>query len=89
MDPYFFYSGLTDRWYEKFLSENGLKIKSLTAVGDYYSWLMVEMARTATSHSIFAKLALAPAFLYFYNKRKTRASVDTLCMGYHVVATKI
>ena len=55
----------------------------------YYSWLMVEMARTATSHSILAKLALTPAFLYFYNKKKTQTSVDTLCMGYHVVATKI
>ena len=88
MDPYFFYSGLTDRWYEKFLGENGLKVESITAVGDYYSWLMVEMARTATSHSIIAKLALAPAFLYFCGKKKTQTSVDTLCMGYHVVATK-
>ena len=89
MDSYFFYSGFTDRWYEKFFNENGLKIESFAAVGDYYSWLMVEMARTATSHSILAKLALTPAFLYFYNKKKTQTSVDTLCMGYHVVATKI
>ncbi len=89
MDPYFFYSGFTDRWYEKFLRENGFKIESISPVGDYYSWLMVEMVRTATSHSIFAKLALIPAFFYFYNKNKNTASVDTLCMGYHVVATKI
>ena len=89
MDPYFFYSGFSDRWYEKFLGDNGLKIESLIAVGDYYSWLSVEMARTATSHSIFAKLALTPAFLYFYNKNKTATSIDTLCKGYHVVATKI
>lgn len=89
MDPYFFYSGFSDRWYEKFLNENGLKIESVAAVGDYYSWLMVEMAQTARSHSIFAKLALTPAFLYFYNKKKTQTSVDTLCMGYHVIATKI
>ena len=89
MDPYFFYSGFSDRWHEKFLKENGFKIESIIPVGDYYSWLMVEMVRTATSHSIFAKLALIPAFLYFYNKSKTATSVDTLCMGYHVVATKI
>ena len=89
MDPYFFYTGFSDRWYEKFLSENGLKIESITAVGDYYSWLAVEMARTATSHSFFAKLVLTPAFLYFYNKKRTETSVDTLCMGYHIVATKI
>ena len=89
MDPYFFYSGFSDRWYEKFLSESGLKIESIKTVGDYYSWLSIEMVRTATSHSIFAKLALAPAFLYFYNKKQTEVSVDTLCMGYLVVATKV
>jgi len=88
MDPYFFYSGFSDRWFEKILSENNLIIESLEAVGDYYSWLAVEMARTATSHSIFAKISLAPAFLYFYNKKKTTLSTDTLCMGYHVVAKK-
>jgi hypothetical protein len=89
MDPYFFYSGFTDRWYEKFLKTSGFEIESLTAVGDYYSWLAVEMARTATSHSIIAKLAVTPAFLYYYKKRKTPTSVDTLCMGYHVIARKI
>ncbi len=89
MDPYYFYGGFADRWYEKFLNENGFKIESIVAVGDYYSWLMVEMARTAMSHSIFAKLALTPAFLYYYNKKKTEISVDTLCKGYHVIAIKI
>lgn len=89
MDPYFFYSGFTDRWFEKFLKENCLEIESITAVGDYYSWLMVEMARTAASHSIFSKFALLPAFIYFFNKKKTQTSVDTLCMGYHIVARKI
>jgi SAM-dependent methyltransferase len=89
MDPYYFYSGFADRWYEKFLRVNGLELESLTPVGDYYSWLAVEMARTAVSHSILAKLALTPAFLYFYNKKKTPTSIDTLCMGYHLVARKI
>lgn len=89
MDPYFFYSGFTDRWYEKFLADYGFEIESLTPVGDYYSWLAVEMARTAATHSIFSKLLVAPAFLYFYNKKKTETSVDTLCMGYHVTAKKI
>ena len=89
MDPYFFYTGFTDRWYEHFLKENGLKLESIKPVGDYYRWLSVEMARTATINSIFAKLVLTPAFLYFYSKKKTQNSVDTLCIGYHVVATKI
>jgi SAM-dependent methyltransferase len=89
MDPYFFYTGFTDRWYEKFLHDHGFKIEAITAVGDYYSWLAVEMARTSSNHSFFAKLALKPAFWFFYHKQKTQTSIDTLCMGYHVVATKI
>lgn len=88
MDPYFFYSGFSDRWYQKILSENGFEIKLLEAVGDYYSWMSVELARTAAAHSMIAKILLAPAFLYYYNKKSNQASVDTLCMGYHVIAYK-
>jgi hypothetical protein len=89
MDPYFFYSGFSDRWYEKFLGESHFAIESMTPVADYYRWLAVEVARTASTHSYLAKLALLPAFLYDYNKRKTQRSVDMLCMGYHVIARKI
>ena len=89
MDPFFFYTGFSDRWYEKFLKDAGFEIKEITSVGDYYSWLMVEMWRTASTHSVIAKLAVMPAFLYFSSKKKTRESVDTLCMGYHIVAAKI
>jgi len=88
-DPYFFYSGFSDRWYEYFLNDNGFKLKSIKAVGDYYSWLAIEISRTAMSHSFFAKVALTPAFLFLYNKKKTQLSTDTLCMGYHIIATKV
>jgi SAM-dependent methyltransferase len=89
MDPYFFYTGFSDRWYEKFLTQYNFKIEFIEPVGDYYSWLAVEMARTSLSHSIFAKVLLTPAFLYYYYKNKTLASSDTLCKGYHIVARKI
>jgi SAM-dependent methyltransferase len=88
MDPYFFYSGFSDRWFETLLETNGLRIEKLEPVGDYYSWLAVEMVRTAKAHSLLAKLALFPAFLYFFTKKKTKVSTDTLCMGYHVIARK-
>ncbi|HED1420433.1 TPA: class I SAM-dependent methyltransferase [Kluyvera georgiana] len=88
MDPYFFYTGFSDRWYEKFLNDYDLEIISIEPVGDYYSWLSVEMARAAHTHSIISKILLAPAFLYFYNKNKTNESINTLCMGYHIVAKK-
>ena len=88
MDPYFFYSGFSDRWYESQLTQNGFTIESIDPVGDYYSWLAVEVSRTARAHSIFAKIILLPAFVYYFTKKKTQLSVDTLCMGYHVVAKK-
>jgi len=89
MDPFYFYGGFSDRFYERVLPEAGLKIDLIEPVGDYYSWLGVEMARTATSHSLLSKIMLAPAFAYFYLKKKTEVSVNTLCMGYHVVARKV
>jgi SAM-dependent methyltransferase len=89
MDPYFFYSGFSDRWYEALLVQFGFKIEVLEPVGDYYSWLAVEVARTAKAHSFLAKIILLPAFVYYFNKKRTTVSRDTLCMGYHVVARKM
>ncbi len=89
MDPYFYYSGFSDRWFEEVLSRNGLAITMLSPVGDYYSWLAVEMARTASTHSVFAKIALSPAFLFLISRKKTKLSIDTLAMGYHCVARKL
>jgi SAM-dependent methyltransferase len=89
MDPYFFYPGFTDRWFETILKESGFAIQTLEAVGDYYRWLSIEIARTARAQSLIAKIILFPAFLYYYNKKKTKHSVDALCLGYHIVAEKI
>jgi SAM-dependent methyltransferase len=89
MDPYFFYSGFTDRWYEKFLPENGFEIESIEPVGDYYSWLGVEMVRTSLTHSIVAKILLLPAIFYYRSKKRTETSINTLCMGYHIRAKKL
>lgn len=89
MDPYYFYSGFSDRWFEKVLTENGFHVQAISPVGDYYSWLSVEIARTAMTHSILAKIILLPAFLYYFNKKRTEISVNTLCGGYHVVAVKV
>ncbi len=88
MDPYFFYSGFSEHWYETILAEHGFSIEVMEAAGDYFSWLALEIARTATSNSLLAKIMLAPAFLYYLLKNRTAKSIDTLCAGYHVVATK-
>jgi SAM-dependent methyltransferase len=89
MDPYFFYSGFSNRYLERMLQDAGFKIDSLEAVGDYYSWLSVEVARTMSRHNLLAKAALLPALAWFMNRQKTPESVNTLCMGYHVVASRV
>ena len=87
MDPYFFYSGFSDRWYEKFLNDFGFDIVSIEPVGDYYSWMATEIARSIR-YKPLSGLLLLPAFLYFFLKKPTKTSIDTLCEGYHVVAKK-
>ena len=88
MDPYFFYSGFSNRYLEKFLPEAGFAIQNLEPVGDYYSWLAAEMARTMKNHGVVAKAVLSPALFWFMRKPKTAASINTLCMGYHIVAIR-
>lgn len=89
MDPFFFYSGFSDRFFERILSENGFSIEIISPVGDYYKWMCVELARTASAHSIFAKFALLPGFIYYLCKRPTEFSINTMCMGYHIVAKRL
>lgn len=86
-DPFFFSSGYSDRWYEHFLPKSGFDIVSLEPVGDYFSWMKVEIFRTITLNPI-AIFSLLPALLYFKLRKKTQMSQSTLCMGYHVIAIK-
>lgn len=87
MDPYFFTSGFSDRWFEKILPENHLSIHSLDPVGDYYSWIKVELLRTIAQKR-FSSFLLFPALLWFKVQQHTKESIATLCMGYHLVARK-
>lgn len=88
MDPYFYYSGFSDRWLAHFLNKYSFIDIDIQPIGDYYKWLAVEMMRTMVSQGVFAKIALLPAFLYYLSKRPTENSINTLCMGYHVTARR-
>ena len=88
MDPYYFYSGFSDRWFEHFLAEFEFTIEEINTIGDYYRWIGVEIKRTMSNNSILAKIFLFPTFLYFYNKKESEASINSLSIGYHVVAKK-
>lgn len=89
MDPYYFYSGFSDHYINKIIGDHSMQVESIEAVGDYYSWIAVELARTMKNHSILSILLLLPAFLWYVIKKPTTESKSTLCMGYHVVASKI
>lgn len=89
MDPYFYYSGFSDRWYETVLAENGFRIDEIVPVGDYNSWLSVELARSIKSAGIIGKILMMPAFLFFIGQKKSQLTTDTLCMGYMVKARKV
>ena len=88
MDPFFYSSGYSDRFYEFHLEGMGLKIESMQAIGHYYRWISVEILRTIRLHKVSA-LFLMPALAYFSIKKRTEVAVDTLCMGYHIKARKI
>jgi ubiquinone/menaquinone biosynthesis C-methylase UbiE len=87
MDPYFFTSGFSDRWFEQILTQNDLTISTLEPVGDYFSWMKVELFRTIAQKRL-SSLMLLPALAWFKSQRPTQESVASMCMGYHVVAEK-
>jgi len=88
MDPYYFYSGFSDRYYEHMLEKLGFDDIAITANGGYYSWLTSEIWRHLRDFGIVRSLPLIPAFIYFALKTETKESIDTLCFGYHVAAIK-
>lgn len=88
MDPYFYSSGYSDRWYVEILSKNGLSIQKIEIVGDYYRWMAVECARSILLPGFFNKIFLLPAFIYYFLKGPTKESQSTLCQGYCTVSIK-
>ena len=89
MDPFYFYSGFSNWWYEQILSEHGFRIDKMDQVGDYYSWMRSGVKRTmVVNPNVFEKMILWPAFIYFSLKNKTPESAAALCEGYHIIATK-
>ena len=69
MDPEFYFSGFSDNWIKKFMKDYKFKIEKIETIGDYYSWMAVEISRTAMISNIFTKIILSPSFLYFYLKK--------------------
>ena len=78
-DPYF-YSGFSDNWIKKILEDNHFFIDILEPVGDYYSWMNAEIARTSMSQGILAKAMLLPHLRIIF-KKSTSISKASLCLA--------
>lgn len=66
MDPFYFYSGFSDRWFETVLNDNNFLIEKIDTVGDYYQWLSVEIWRTLSlEKNIIKKNFLLITFFLF------------------------
>ncbi len=94
MDPFFFYSGFSDRWYEQLLPDCGFLPKAIIPSGNYHRSIAVELFRTMrVGNPIGALLRvplLLPALAYYYVRslRPTRQSIASLVGGYFVLAEK-
>jgi len=88
-DPYYFYSGFSDRYFEEILNKNKLKIETIENNGDYYKWMSTEILRTMMQSNIISKIILLPSLIFFYSKRETLTSKNAMCYGYHILAKKI
>lgn len=95
--PYHFHTGFTRYFYEHHLPRSGLTLVSLTANGDYFSYLAHElrrlpvMAGTYAGRTIGATTHLALVLLLRSLgalRRTDRRSEEFLCFGYHLVADK-
>ncbi|MFA5041779.1 MAG: class I SAM-dependent methyltransferase [Bdellovibrionales bacterium] len=88
-DPYFFYTGFSDRWLDHWLREMGFDIVRFCTEGNYFKWLALELARAGRQNPL-ALPFLLPAFVWFYVKgrKADKEAVSTLCGGYYVVARK-
>ncbi len=94
MDPFFFYTGFSDRWYEHFLAQSDFRLLEIVPQGDYNRCLAVEIfrtMRTARGLSAIPRIAmLLPALIYYYlaSRRPTSQSKATMVVGYFVLAEK-
>jgi hypothetical protein len=87
MDPYFFYTGFSDRWLERFSEENDLD-SEIHQIGDYYEFMAGETFRVMASSGLLVNLLLFPSFIYYFTRAQTEASKNSLTNNYILVAKK-
>lgn len=88
MDPFYYFSGFSDRFLKNALYTNSFTNINIKAIGSYHKWLMVEAFRCIRHEGLLAMIFLMPAALYHYirQRKATQKEINTLCFGYHVTA---
>lgn len=97
--PYFFYTGYSRHFYEKWLPEVGFEIESITPNGNYFEYLAQELRRCDSVAQRYAPGVhmsrlrnIARWALIGYLAKGSRlgsSSSDLLAFGWHVKAIKI
>jgi len=94
--PYHYCSGFSKYCYEYQLAKRGLRVKILTANGDWYAFLLQEITclggrlerqRGNCSWS-FAYFYALLSLLYFKLRSKNKLAEDLACLGWQCVAMK-
>lgn len=102
--PYFFYTGYSKYWYEKFLKENGFTIQEVDYNGNFFDYLIQELKRLFRVTSDCSKLnfvfklllgivAIIPLVVLLLLLKLlsifNKDSESVLCFGLGIVAKKI
>jgi SAM-dependent methyltransferase len=87
-DPFYYYSGFSDRWINYFLDKNGFEEIKITPIGDYFSYVMINMYTIAINAGWIVRILLAPGIYCMSKMKKTTGSVNYQCNGYFVTAIK-
>ncbi len=97
--PYFFATGLSRYWYERWLPEVGLEIVELQTNGDYFSYLAQELQRIPSMAKRYAKGAALSGgddagirkvlALLAGLSAAGQGSSELLCYGLHVRGKKV
>ena len=88
MDPFFFYSGFSDRWITKILVDCGFDAKTY-AHGGYYTFMLGETLRAMAMANFWTRIVIFPSLLYYWIKKENQQSLNTLTNQYLVTAVKL
>jgi ubiquinone/menaquinone biosynthesis C-methylase UbiE len=97
--PYFFYTGLSRYWFEKYLLDNGFANLKIVANGSWYDYIGQELKRIYKINEkyikkskilyIVGKLATLPTIIFLqFLKNNDNGSDEVLCYGLNIEATK-